>query len=92
MREAFYYLTYAKLFETSVYHAKFRNSMTEAQAITGERLNKVGWIESHNYHKCLITYQKPSTLIASDSIAKGLFYIYVQLRFIPCKANSHYRA
>ena len=92
MRETFYYQTYAKLFEPSVYHTEFRNSMMEALATTGERLDKVGCTESHNYHKCLIEYRKLSTLIVSGSIAKGLFYIYVQLRFIPCKANSHYRS
>ena len=36
------------------------------RAITEGRLDKMGWIESHNYHKRLIKYQKPSTL------AKGL--------------------
>ena len=46
MREAFHYQKYAKPFEPSVYHAKFRNSLTAAQAITGGRFDKVGWIES----------------------------------------------
>ena len=56
------------------YHMEFRNTLTAAQAITGKRLDKVGWIESHNYHKCLIKYWKPWTLIIGDSIAKGDFY------------------
>ena len=72
MREAFYYQKYAKPFEPSVYHAKFRNTSKAAQAITGGRLDNVCWIEPHNYHKRLIKYQKPSTLIIGDSIAKGL--------------------
>ena len=76
MRETFYYQTYAKLFEPSVYHTEFRNSMMEALATTGERLDNVGCTESHNYHKCLIEYWKLSTLIVSGSIAKGLFYMY----------------
>ena len=72
MREAFYYQKYAKPFEPSVYHPKFRNSLTVAQAITGGRFDKVDWTESHNYHKHMTKYQKPSTLIISDFIAKGL--------------------
>ena len=72
MGEAFYYHKYAKPFETSVYHAKFRDSLTAVQAITGGRLGNVGWIESHNYHKRLIKHRKPTTLIIGDSIAKGL--------------------
>ena len=72
MREAFYYHKYAKPFEPSVYNAKFRNSLTAAQAITGGRFDKVGWIESHNYHKYMIKYRKPSALIIGHSIAKGL--------------------
>ena len=59
-------------FEPRVYHTKFRNTSTEAQAVTGGRLDKGGWIESHNYHKRLIKYRKPSTLITGDSITKGL--------------------
>ena len=31
----------------------------------------MGQIESRNYHKGLIKYQKPSTFIIGDSIAKG---------------------
>ena len=72
MREAFYYQKSPKPFEPSVYHAKFRNTLTAEQAITGGRLDNVYWIEPHNYHKRLIKYQKPSTLIIGDSIAKGL--------------------
>ena len=56
----------------SVYYTKFRNTSTAAQTITGGRLDKVGWIESHNYHKRLIKHRKPSMLILGDSIAKGL--------------------
>ena len=70
--EAFYYQKYAKPFEPSLYHIKFRNTSTAVRAITGGRLHKVGWIESHNYHKRLIKYRKPSTLIIGDSIAKSL--------------------
>ena len=43
-----------------------------AQEINGGRFDKVDWIESHNYHKHIIKYQKPSTLIIGDSIAKSL--------------------
>ena len=78
MGEAFYYQKYAKTFEPSIYHTKFRNTSSAAQAITGGRLDKVGWIESHNYHTRLIKYRKPSTIIIGDSIAKGLCrYMYV---------------
>ena len=56
----------------SVYYIKFRNTSTAAQAITGGRFDKVGWIESHNYHKRLIKHRKPSMLILGNSIAKGL--------------------
>ena len=70
MGEVFYYEKYVKPFELSVYHTKFRNTSTAARAITERRLDKVGWIESHNYHKCLIKYRKPSTLIIGDTIAK----------------------
>ena len=72
MGEVFYYQKYVKPFELSVYHTKFRNTSTAARAITGRRLDKVGWIESHNCHKCLIKYRKPSTLIIGETIAKGL--------------------
>ena len=72
MREAFYYQKYAKPFEPSIYHMKFRNTLTVTQAITERRLNKEAWIESHNYHKRLIKYRKPSTMIIGHSIAKGL--------------------
>ena len=51
---------------------KFRNSLAKAQAITEGKLDKVGWMKWHNYHKRLIKYQRPSTLIIGDSIAKGL--------------------
>ena len=70
--EAFYSQKYAKPFEPSIYHTKFISTSTTVQAISGGSLNKVGWIESENYHKHLIKYQKPSTLIIGDSIAKGL--------------------
>ena len=67
----------------SVYYTKFRNTSTAAQAITGGRLDKVGWIESHNYHKRLIKHRKPSMLILGDSIAKGLRrYIDVWDRYL----------
>ena len=68
MREASYYQKYTKPFEPSVYHAKFRNSSTRARAITGERLEKVGWIESHNCHKRLIKYQKNPVVINNRSL------------------------
>ena len=41
-----------------------------AQAITGGRFDKVGWTELHNFHKSLIKYRKPLTLIIDGSIAK----------------------
>ena len=72
MGEVFYYQKYAKPFESSVYHTKLRNISTAARAITGGRLDKVGRIESHNYHKRQVKYRKSSTLIISDSIVKGL--------------------
>ena len=72
MGGAFCYQKYAKPFEPSVYHTKFRNTSTSAQAITGGRLDKVGWIESHNYHKRQVKYRKPLMLTIGDSIAKGL--------------------
>ena len=72
MREAFYCQKYAKSFEPSIYHKKFRYTLTVTQAITERRLDKEAWIESHNYHKRLIKHRKPSTMITGDSIAKGL--------------------
>ena len=69
-RKAFYYQKYPKPFEPSPYHAKFRKSSTVAQAITGGRFDKVGWTELHNFHKSLIKYRKPLTLIIDGSIAK----------------------
>ena len=38
------------------------------QSITGERLEKVGWIESHNCHKRLIKYQKNPVVINNRSL------------------------
>ena len=49
-----------------------RNSLKVAQEINGGRFDKVDWIESHNYHKHIIKYRKPSTLIIGDSIAKSV--------------------
>ena len=73
MREASYYPKYTKPFEPSIYQAKFRNSSLTARAITGERLGKVGWIESHNCHKRLMKYKKKaSPLIIGHFVAKGL--------------------
>ena len=65
MGEAFYLL----------YHMEFRNTLTAAQAIIGKRLDKVGWIESHNYHKCLIKYRKPWTLIIGDKVEDVIWCI-----------------
>ena len=42
------------------------------QAITAGKLDILNWIESHNYRKRLIKYQKLLALIIGDSIAKGL--------------------
>ena len=71
MKEASYYQKYAKPSGSSIY-TKFRNSSAKARVITGGALDKVGQIESHNYHQRLIKYQNPSTLTIDDSIAKGL--------------------
>ena len=54
---------------------KLRNPSATALTITVGRLEKLGWIESDKNHKLFIKYQKSSTLIFSDSIAKGLVAI-----------------
>ena len=72
MRGACYCQKYTKLLESSAHHTKFRNSSPMAQAITAGKLYILNWIESHNYHKRLIKYQKLLALIIDDSVAKGL--------------------
>ena len=47
-------LKYAELLEPGIYNTKFRNSYAAARVVTGGRLDKVAWTESHNYHKSLI--------------------------------------
>ena len=58
------------MLKSSIYHTKFRNLSATARAITGGMLDNVGCIESHNYHKRLMKYEKPSILIIGDSITK----------------------
>ena len=72
MRGACYCQKYTKLLESSTHHTKFGNSSPMVQAITAGKLDILNWIESYNYHKRLIKYQKLLALIIGDSIAKGL--------------------
>ena len=72
MRGAPYYQMYTKRLKLGIYHTKFGNSLATASAIAGGRLDKVGWIKSHNYRKHFIKYRKPSTLTIGDSITKSL--------------------
>ena len=54
---------------------KLKNPSATTRAIPGGRLEKLRWIESDNNYKPFMKYQKPSTLIFGDSIAKGLVAI-----------------
>ena len=69
---------YRKPHKSNIRQTKIRNLLATTQGITGGRLDKVGWIESYNYHKHLVKYQKPLTLIVSDSIAKG-YHRYIDV-------------
>ena len=78
MTKAFYHQKVQKPHKSNIRQTKIRNLLATTQGITGGRLDKVGWIESYNYHKHPVKYQKPLTLIVKDSIAKG-YHRYIDV-------------